>query len=129
MAVAGLILLFGGSDAQPTVSTGVSNNDQRVAFLKGFGWEVTTSPAESSQVRIPEKSSEVFDRYNELQKSQGYDLSEYAGKSVKRYVYRIENHPGGADHFATLLIYKNKIIGGDITGTGAGGTIHGFKKP
>ena len=128
VAVAGLILLFGGSDAQPTVSTGVSNNDQRVAFLKGFGWEVTTSPAESSQVRIPEKSSEVFDRYNELQKSQGYDLSQYAGKTAMRYVYQIKNYPGATEPvYATLLIYKNQVIGGDITDTSAKGKIQGFK--
>ena len=89
VAIAGLVLLFGGSDSQPTVSTGVSNNDERVAFLKSFGWEVTTSPVESSQVKIPEKASEVYDRYNELQKSQGYDLTQYAGKTVMRYVYQI----------------------------------------
>ena len=47
----------------------------------------------------------------------------------KRYVYRIENHPDGPDHYATLLIHKNEIIGGDITGSGEGGRIHGFQKP
>lgn len=128
VAIAGLVLLFGGSDAQPTVSTGVSNNDERVAFLKSFGWEVTTSPAESSQVKIPEKSSEVYDRYNELQKSQGYDLTQYAGKTVMRYVYQIKNYPGATEPvYATLLIYKNQVIGGDITDTAAKGKIQGFK--
>ena len=128
VAIAGLVLLFGGSDSQPTVSTGVSNNDERVAFLKSFGWEVTTSPVESSQVKIPEKASEVYDRYNELQKSQGYDLTQYAGKTVMRYVYQIKNYPGATEPvYATLLIYKNQVIGGDITDTAAKGRIQGFK--
>ena len=128
VAVAGLVLLLGGSDSQPTLATGVSNNDGRVAFLKGFGWEVTTSPAESSQVKIPEKASEVFDRYNELQKSQGYDLSQYAGKTVMRYVYQIKNYPGATEPvYATLLIYKNQVVGGDITDTSAKGKVQGFK--
>ncbi len=129
VAVAGLILLIsGGNDAQPTASATVSGNDARVEFLKGFGWDVTTSPAESSQVRIPETTSEVFERYNALQKSQGYDLSQYAGKTVMRYVYKINNFPGATEPvYATLLIYKDQVIGGDITNTAAKGQIQGFR--
>ena len=128
--VAGAIMLFGGSDAEPTVSTNVSNNDARVAFLKSFGWDVTTSPVESSQVRVPEESSEVFDRYNALQKSQGYDLSAYAGKTVMRFVYKINNYPGATEPvYATLLVYKNQIIGGDVTDTSAKGVVRGFQMP
>ena len=92
--IVGLILLLGGRGEAKTTSAAVSNNDARVKFLTDLGWEVTTSPAESSQVRIPENATEVFDRYNQLQKSQGYDLTQYAGKSVMRYVYKINNFPG-----------------------------------
>ena len=128
--IAGIFLLFGGRDSTPTVSTGVANNDARVAFLKSFGWDVTTSPVESGQVRIPESGNDVFNRYNELQKSQGYDLSAYAGKTVMRYVYQINNFPDAtAPVYATLLIYKNQVIGGDVTDTSAKGTIHSFKMP
>ena len=130
VAVVALVLLFGGSDSTPTVSTGVANNDARVAFLKSFGWDVTTSPAESGQVRIPAESNEIFDRYNVLQKSMGYDLSAYAGKTVMRYVYKINNFPGATEPvYATLLIYKNQIIGGDVTDTSAKGSIRSFKMP
>ncbi len=128
--ILGLVLLFGGNnnEAAPTAATGVNNNDARLEFLKGFGWDVSTSPKESSQVRIPEEATEVFDRYNALQKSQGYDLSQYAGKSVMRYVYKINNFPGATEPvYATLLVYKNQIIGGDVTDTSAKGVIQGFK--
>ena len=128
--VVGLIVLFGGNDATPTSAPSVSNNDARVAFLKGFGWEVSTSPTESSQVRIPSESSDVFDRYNALQKSQGYDLSQYAGKTVMRYVYQVHNYPGATEPvYATLLVYRNQIIGGDVTDTAAKGVIRGLKMP
>lgn len=128
--IIGLIALFGGNDSTPTAATNVSGNDARLAFLKGFGWEVTTTPVQSSQVRIPAESSEVFDRYNALQKSQGYDLSQFAGKTVMRYVYQINNYPGATEPvYATLLIYKNQIIGGDVTDTAAKGVIRGFKMP
>ena len=107
----------------------MASNDDRVKFLTDLGWEVTTSPVESSQVRIPQESSEVFDRYNTLQKSLGYDLSAYAGKNVMRYVYKVENYPDAVEPvYATLLVYKNQIIGGDITNTAAKGMIHGLKK-
>ena len=125
-----IILLFGGKgETQTTSAPAVANNDARVEFLKGFGWEVSNSPAESSQVRIPENTSEVFDRYNRLQKSQGYDLTTYAGKNVMRYVYKVNNYPNATEPvYATLLVYKNQIIGGDITNTAPKGVIQGLKK-
>ncbi len=131
-AAAGLILsvilLLGGGDSTETSAPAVSNNDQRVQFLKNYGWDVTTSPKESSQVKIPKEPSEVFDRYNQLQKGQGYDLSQYAGKKVMRYVYQVNNYPGAAEPvYATVLVHKNEIIGGDITNTAANGKIQGFQ--
>ena len=126
-----LILLLGNRNTQPTgATTTLSGNDARVEFLKGFGWDVTTSPTESGQVKIPEGASQVFDRYNELQKSQGYDLQPYAGKSVMRYVYRINNYPGATEPvYATVLVYKNEVIGGDVTDTSATGVIRTFQFP
>ena len=115
---------------QPTVSANAGNNTDRVAFLESFGWKVAASPIESGQVRIPTDTSEVFERYNALQKSQGFDLSAYAGKTVMRYVYKITNYPGASEPvYATLLIYKNQVIGGDVTDTSVKGVVRSFKMP
>ena len=129
--IAALIMFFGNDEsATPTVSLTPATNDGRVKFLTDFGWVVTVSPTESGQVKIPETSSEVFTRYNALQKSQGYDLSQYAGKTVMRYVYKINNYPGATDPvYATLLVYRDQIIGGDVTDTSAKGVIRGFRMP
>ena len=125
-----LIALLGGGKSAQTSAPAVSDNDARVNFLKGFGWEVTTSPVESSQVKIPSETSPVFERYNNLQKSQGYDLSKFAGKKVMRYVYEVKNYPGATEPvYATLLVHKNKVIGGDVTDTAAHGKIRGFQMP
>ena len=125
-----LIMLLGNDSTTPTAAPAPSANDGRVKFLTDFGWDVTTSPVESGRVRIPEEASEVFDRYNALQKGQGYDLNQYAGKTVMRYVYKINNYPGATEPvYATLLVYKNQIIGGDVTDTAAKGHIRGFKMP
>ena len=127
--ILGLILLFGGEpDTQTTAAPSITTNEGRVKFLTDFGWDVVVSPVETSQVKIPAQDSNIFDRYNALQKSQGYDLSNYAGKKVMRYVYLIKNYPGATDPvYATLLIYKDQVIGGDVTNTSAKGVIQGFR--
>ena len=129
--IIGIIVLFGGGgDTQPTAAPSLATNDGRVKFLSDFGWDVVVSPVETSQVKIPNQDSDVFTRYNALQKSQGYDLSQYAGKKVMRYVYLIKNYPGATDPvYATLLVYKDQVIGGDVTNTSAKGVIQGFKMP
>ena len=129
-----MLLTLGGGASEPTASMSTApaadTNDARVKFLTDFGWEVTPSPTESSQVKIPKGEDPVFTRYNELQKSQGYDLSKYAGKQVMRYVYKINNYPGAKEPvYATVLVYKDQIIGGDITDTPPGGKLTGFSKP
>ena len=129
--VAALIMLLGGNGGSaPTAALSPAGNDGRVQFLQSFGWEVAASPVESGQVRIPQEGSEVFDRYNALQKSQGYDLSPYAGKTVMRYVYKIKNYPGATEPvYATVLVLKDQVIGGDVTDTAAKGVIRGFQMP
>ena len=125
-----LILLLGGGNAsQPTAAPSLASNDGRVQFLQNLGWSVNASPTESGQVRIPKEQNQIFTRYNDLQKSAGYDLSQHAGKTVMRYVYKVTNFPGAAEPvYATLLVYKDQVIGGDITDTAAKGTIQALVK-
>lgn len=126
-------LLAGGRQSQapetePTLA--ISTNEDRVKYLTDLGWSVTHSPVQTQQVRIPEEPSEVYSRYNALQKSQGFDLSPYAGKAVTRYVYAVQNYPDAADPvYATLLVYEGQIIGGDVTSTAPEGKIQGLKMP
>ena len=133
-AVAGVIialilLLGGGKSSAPTAAPSVAGNDGRVLFLENLGWEVSASPVESGQVRIPKEQNQVFTRYNDLQKSAGYDLSQYAEKTVMRYVYKVNNFPGATEPvYATLLVYKDQVIGGDITNTAAAGTMQALAK-
>ncbi len=115
---------------EQSASLNGGTNEERLAFLESHGWQVEETPTETQEVRIPQEFNEVFTRYNELQKEQGFDLSGYAGKTAKRYVYAVTNHPDGSDgHHATILVHKNKIIGGDVTGSAQNGGIHGFAMP
>ena len=118
------------SSASPGTPAEVRTNDDRVAFLASYGWEVTAEPVKTQEVRIPSDPSEVFDRYNRLQISQGYDLSTYAGETVRRYVYEITNYPDAEGSFyATLLVRDGSVIGGDVSSQTKGGVMHGFRMP
>ena len=125
-----IVMLATGGNESVSDPIGASNDD-RVAYLATYGWSVDATPTETQKVRIPDSAdNRVFARYNELQKSQGFDLSKYAGQEVMRYVYEILNYPeASAPIYATVLVYDGHIIGGDVTNSASDGVIHGFKKP
>ncbi len=110
--------------------TAAKTNDQRVAFLASYGYQVEPEPVQTQEVRIPKEFPDVLARYNEVQKAQGFDLSKLAGKQVKRYVYRVTNYPDAdGEVLATLLVYKNKVVGGDVCSSAQNGFLHGFAMP
>lgn len=104
-----------------------ATNEERIAFLKTFGWEVESQEEEILEILIPKEFDETVEMYNELQKEQGCDLSKYARKRCKRYTYVVKNYPGQKDNVrANILTYKDKIIGGDICSLEMDGFMHGF---
>lgn len=118
----------GGSAATPQQAQGDSN-EARVEFLAGYGWEVDETPVQTQQVRVPEDPGEVFLRYNELQKSQGYDLMQYSGQTLSRYVYRITNYPdANGTYYATLLTKDGQIVGADVASSAKDGVMHGLRQ-
>lgn len=107
----------------------IKTNEDRVAFLAQFGWEVDPEPAEEATVTIPSEFDRVFVSYNELQKRQGLDLSRYKRKEMTRYTYIVKNYPDyDGVVYANLLVYRNKVVGGDICSADVNGFLHGFKK-
>ena len=126
-----LIVLIAFSGGGETAAPAGESNDDRVAYLATFGWSVNAEPTEVQQVRIPDAAdNKVFSRYNDLQLSQGFDLTQYAGKEVMRYVYEVLNYPDATEPvYASLLVYNGQIVGGDITDTSPNGRIHGFAMP
>ena len=107
----------------------IKTNEDRIAFLKQFGWNVKEDSVDSIEVVIPEQFDKVFTGYNEIQKRQGLDLSKYKGKTVTRYTYEITNYENeNGKVYANVIVYRNKVIGGDICSADVGGFIHGFEK-
>lgn len=108
----------------------IKTEEDRAAFLSQFGWEIGDAPVEQTDVTVPAEFDKILKSYNEVQKQQGLDLTKYKGKTVTRYTYEIKNYPGYEGKvYANLLIYKNRVVGGDICSADVNGFIHGFKAP
>ena len=128
-----LIPPYGEEPAQSEVMsvsyTQIKTNDDRRAFLSSLGYEVSEAPVESASVKIPSEFDKIYAGYNEMQKSQGFDLSKYKNKEVERYTYTVNNYGGyEGTVYANLLIYRGKVVGGDICSADADGFVHGFEK-
>lgn len=109
---------------------GLRDNGSRVAYLKGLGWEVSGEPIATEEMMIPETFDESYDDYLALQTQQGFQLTDYCGKRIKRYTYEVTNHPSGETGVqAALLIYKNRLIGGEVLSAQPNGFIHGLAMP
>lgn len=108
----------------------VRNNAERIEFLKQFGWEVSPEAVESEQVTVPAEFDKIFAGYNEIQKRQGLDLSKYRGKTMMRYTYDVTNYKNYEGKVqVNLLVYRGKVVGGDVCSADVNGFIHGFEAP
>ena len=109
--------------------TGIKTNDDRIKFLSQFGWQVEQEPVEAIEVTVPESFDKIFSSYNEIQKRQGLDLSKYKKKNVTRYTYKITNYDGyDGTVYANILVYRNKVIGGDVCSADVKGFMHGLAR-
>lgn len=104
-------------------------SEQRISFLKTFGWEINANPTEVREIIIPLEFTDVYTNYNDIQKKQGFDLEQYKGKRVKLWTYEVKNYPNQPDVYANMLIYDGNVIGGDICSVELSGFMHGFNKP
>jgi len=111
--VALLITLFAMSKHMNT-SAQVGSAEEAAEYLKGFGWEVAPEPVSVRFAQIPAVFSAAYEEYNALQKSQGFDLTEFREKTATVYTFRILNHANTANVFANVLVIDNKVIAGDI---------------
>ncbi len=106
----------------------VKSAEDAAAFLSQFGWTVEPAPVEVKSVTLPTEFDKVFAAYNEIQKEQGLNLLKYKGKELTRYTFAVTNY---ADYegtvYANVLVYRNRVVGGDVCSADVSGFIHGFE--
>ena len=118
-----------GIEAAATNYVEAGTNEGRLDFLEIFEYDVNDEPLEVEDVVIPSSFDAVFEAYNDIQKLQGFDLQKYRGRKAVRYTYEIENYEYEGKVLANILIYKGKVIAGDVCSLDGEGFIHGFEKP
>ena len=126
----GIIMLvtIDAPEKDESVTTKITGEEKGASYLASLGWKVAKPALKRETVLIPEKFNDVFNKYNALQQSQGYDLEKYAGKEVELYTYQVTNHESDDTVYAQLYVYKNKVIGGDIHSSSIDGFMSGLKK-
>ena len=108
----------------------VKTAEDRVAYLEAYGWLVNPEPLAVEELLVPEEFDETYGEYLALQSSQGFDLTKYQGKKVKRYTYEILNYPTGESGVQVgILMYRNTVIGGEVLSPQLNGFIHGLSMP
>lgn len=109
-----LIIISEFTDAFSYRTLNGNTKNQRLDFLNQIGVFPESDSETVKNFVIPEKFSDVYENYNKLQISAGFDLKKYSGKQVLIYEYKwIKGEPEKI-YYPHLIVFEGKIIGGDI---------------
>lgn len=101
------------------ISLRAADNDQRISFFSQFGWEVDEDPVEVREIYIPDELDEEYEKYNQIQKKQDFDLEDYKSQTAKKWTYNIKNYPGYENTqgcvLGNIIVYNDNVIAGDIS--------------
>lgn len=85
------------------------------AFVSACGYEVGELLFDG-EITVPKHWNETYSQYNELQRSQGFDLVPYKGKPARKTEYALAD----SEKVLTLLIGEHQIIAAHICGADGG---------
>lgn len=134
--VTAVSLMILSKESQQTAGDGgiisfAETDKERLEFISQFGWLVEEEAYCVKEVVIPEEGDDTYNAYNDLQRSQGFDLNEYAGVRAKCWTYIIKNYEGYENQeciHINLLVYDGMVIGGDVCSVELDGFMHGFSR-
>ena len=98
-----------------------------VAFLAANGWTADASSCQTAEVSVPEQFGPVYQTYNDLQLSQGFDLTPYRGAVLTRYTFTLTAPSYCADGpvLANVFFSGGEIAAADVCAVGLNGFIRG----
>lgn len=89
-----------------------STHRKRMEFLAYYKIEVDESAVSVKETRLPQKVSGFFNDYNQIIVKGGFDLSDFYGKDITVYSYKLKVSP---EKTINIIVSAGKIIAGDIT--------------
>ena len=98
------------------------------AFLASCGWSVEEASCETAEVTVPSQFNAIYESYNVLQQTQGFNLAPYRGRGLLRVSFAVTNYPG---YEGSGLIRANVFMDGttvaaaDLCSVELGGFIRG----
>ncbi|ODU58641.1 MAG: hypothetical protein ABT01_00115 [Clostridium sp. SCN 57-10] len=113
---------------EPTSAAGskLRTNAERVDFIRTLGYTVKEEPLEEREVLIPREWNETYAKYNELQKTCGFDLTDYKGKRVTMCTFAVVQDGSEDELRCELLLYKNRLVGGSVYTVAVDGFMRGL---
>ncbi len=125
------ILIFGSSGGNAVYASsvsvdfsGIKTNDERIKFISEFGISVDEAPIETVDFSVPENFDRIIAGYNEIQRTQGLDISKYKNKKVTRYTYLVKNYEGyNGEVHVNLIMYRNTVVACDVSSADPAGFI------
>lgn len=114
------LMIAGRSDG-----TILDSEEKRREYIAGLKISLSDKPPVVQNIIIPSEFSEVYERYNEVQKSAGFDLWEYRGEYAVQYSYEAVGYTDDTVKVC-LILYKDRLIGGDISSTRLDGFMTGL---
>ncbi|NLK69879.1 MAG: DUF4830 domain-containing protein [Clostridiales bacterium] len=124
-------MIFISKVQKPAEASGKTypDNNSRLLYLNQCGWKVDENNFIEENINIPHKFNKTYEKYNEIQRLQGFDLSDYKGVKATQYTYDITNYPNNRKNVkAVLIIYNDRIIGGHIYSADTNGFMMGLKE-
>lgn len=97
------------------ISARIESTEDIIKFAGELGWAVSEKPQSVKKIIIPLQFNDLYSNYNDLQKEIGLDLQPYAGKECQYYSFSVNNYPNNKDVTMNIIVYGNRIIGGDIS--------------
>lgn len=103
-----------------------SGKEAVAEYLTSFGLKIGEFTVDS--VTVPAEFSDVYKNYNDIQRSQGFDLTDYKGKTLTRYTCPVTNYPETEKSvFAEVLLLGETVVAADIYSTELDGFISALK--
>ncbi len=84
-----------------------SSDEERAMFLSSMGYSAEDETLVPTI--IPTVWNDVYEEYNLLQLEQGFDLDDYRGETVQRYIC-----PVGNCREVTLVVFEERLIAADV---------------